>query len=339
MTFEKTKMLDVLNRVRSGVSNNPELIQSDMFVFQNGRVMSFNDEIAVIADLDVEIEGAVDAKTIFAFLSKLPDEEVDVSMVDGELSFESKNIHAGVRVEKEIKLPIDEIPTPKKWETLPDGFAKAVRFCLFSVSRDTSFPELMCVHCKDSFVESCDNYRATRYTLSEGKKTAFASEMLIPQGAAKSVVEIQPTHYAVTDGWIHFKNESGTRLSVRTYAGDYQKLDKLFSVKGESIKFPDGLETTLNRAQDFSREEDVMGALVDVTVQKNKMVVDSENDVGWFSERIAGVKYSGPKVQFTISAPFLAELLALLDEATVGGESLVLRGEHFAHVCRLVVGK
>ena len=167
MKIKRQELINVLSLVNPGLAQKAIIEQSECFIFQGGRVFTFNDEVAVSHPLELDVEGAVNGKKLLDTLKKGADEEVDIFVEGGMLRLHGKKSRVGIKMDEDVKLPFAEVGENAKaaWATLPEDFCAAVRFCLFSTSRDASRPLLTCVHVKDGVAESCDNFRLTRYEM------------------------------------------------------------------------------------------------------------------------------------------------------------------------------
>jgi len=204
MKVKRTEVLDALSRVEPGLAAKEIVEQSQSFVFVDGDVLTFNDEIAIAHPLDVGIQGAVKADEFYKLMSKLKEDELDITTDGGELRVKGQKKEAGIRMEAEITLPLKEIAPPKKWTQLPSKFCDALKFCIFSTSTDMTKPALTCLYVNDTSVVSCDNFRLTRYSMGDEAKGLFPAPFLLPAAAARQLLKYAPKKYAIVGGWIHF---------------------------------------------------------------------------------------------------------------------------------------
>lgn len=333
MKISRTELLTALDAVMPGIGTNDNIIQSSSFVFTKGRVFTFNDEIAVSHPVKLDIEGAVPAKAFRALINKVKTETVDLVIKKGELFLTSSKAQAGLRLEAEIKLPLEELGMPTDWIELPEKFSEALKFCLFSASKDQNKGALTCLHVFDKYVESCDNYRITRYDMGKGANKAFPDELLIPAFAAKDVYASDPVEYAVTDGWLHFRNEKDVTYSCRYMEVDYPDFTPFLECEGESVVFPDTLPVILDRA-------DVLGdgERVSLVLESGELVVCTENESGWFEESV-DIKYDGEPAEFGIQPEFLKAIMKFKGEASISDKMLRFDSGNFVHVCQILAPK
>lgn len=333
MKINRMLLLNALNAVMPGIAQREVIEQSASFVFTKGRVFSYNDEVAVSHPIKLDLEGAIPAKAFRALINKVRTEEINLKINKGELFLSSSKAKAGLRLETEISLPLEEIGMPIDWIELPETFCEAIKFCLFSASKDESKAVLTCLHVFDNFVESCDNYRITCYNMGEGTHKAFPEDLLIPAFAAKDIVSNDPVEYAVTDGWLHFRNKKDVTYSCRYMEGEYPDFSPFLECDGDSIEFPEGLTEILERADVLSD-----GERVSIILESDSLLVCSENESGWFEETCT-IEFDGEGVEFDIHPEFMKSLLKFKGRAAISDKVLRFDSESFCHVVQLLAQK
>jgi DNA polymerase III sliding clamp (beta) subunit (PCNA family) len=332
MKIKRLELLSALQAVSPGLASKEVIEQSTCFIFLDDQVITYNDEIAVSSPIEVGFEGAVPAKEFQALISKLKSDDVELELDEsgGELRLKGSKAKSGFRVDSDIKLPIKDLAQPddSDWIKLPASFCDAVSFCLFSVSKDQTKQVLTCIHVHSTFVESTDNFRVTRYDM--GKTKSFKEPLLIPAQAARAVVGYKPTQYAKTDGWLHFKNESGLQFSCRIFSEEFPVIAHLMDVTGNKLQFPASLDEIMDRANVFSN-----GERITITAEGNKLTVASEGDTGWFNEA-ARITFDAEPIIFEISPEFMKSILKHTDTAELTEKLLKFSGENFTHVVALM---
>ena len=115
MKVNREQLLNQLEAVLPGLSTRELIEQSSCFVFKDGKVLTFNDEIACVQTCKIGIEGAVPAMPIVNLLRKMVEEEITILPVnDGKgLRIKGKRKQATIPMEAEIQLPIEAWEKPK----------------------------------------------------------------------------------------------------------------------------------------------------------------------------------------------------------------------------------
>lgn len=331
MKIKRTELLEALKAVQPGTSSNETIQQSCSFVFDNDRIFTYNDEISVSTPFKLGITASVPAKEFQALINKLKGEDVTIESDGSELRIASGKSNAGLRMEEEIKLPLEELGMAEDWITLPADFDKAVKECLFSCGKDQTKYLLTHVHVKGDYAESSDGYRATRYTMEKVEKDTFETPLLIPAGAAKYVVTYRPCEYAFTDGWIHFRNDADEIFSCRWPEGEtFPDLDTLFSISGESLTLPEELIGMMERGKVLAE-----GNRISVILEKNTLIIATENQSGWFEEE-APMVYKGKALEFDTYPEFLSSILKMKAKTEVSDKVLKFETDDLVHVVALL---
>lgn len=334
MKINREALIVALKAVMPGLAQKEVIEQSTSFVFtEDGQVVTYNDEIAVSHPIKVNFTGAIPAKEFFGIINKVKADEIEITVTDGTLLVKGSRAKVGLRLDGTINLPIKTLAQPDKgdWTALPKLFCDALSFCMFSVSRDINKPVINCLHVFGQFVESTDNQRATRFDMGKKAKEAFPDSILIPSYAVRAIVGYTPTSYAVTEGWVHFKNEAGLQFSCRVFEEEYPDVAPLLKMSGSPIKFPATLSDLLDKATVFNENSTI-------TLEKNKLTVSSEGDSGWFSEA-ARAEYDGETFSFDIAPEFMKSIRKITDTAEVKGNLMKFKGENFEHVLALLKPK
>ena len=216
MKIEKEKLIKALEIVKPGLASKEMIEQSTSFAFMGGRVVTYNDEISISHPVeDMDITGAVKADELYKLLGKLKTKTIQLVIKNNEIRLKSGKALAGITLQEEIQLPLEELGDFGEWFPVPALLMEALHFCMFSASVDMSRPVLTCVHVSDSgFVESCNNFRLTRYELGEESPVG---DFLIPVSSVKSLVKYSITQLASGQGWIHFKSKDDTIFRLEMY--------------------------------------------------------------------------------------------------------------------------
>ena len=330
MQLDRKELLNQLDQVRPGLHEGGKTPQADCFLFKDGFVHTYNDEVLIRHPSLIDVTGAVKGEPLYQLLSKLNSDSLIFNETDGAFQFTTKKSHASLNADAEIQSPAFQIELPEKWKKLPEGFIEGVKFCIFSASRDMSRPALTCIHVEEDAIESCDNFRLTRYML----KGSVEKSLLFPAASAVLLSKYAVTSYGLTEGWTHFKAGDFT-LSCRSFSEKYPDLDPLLKVDGVKVTLPKDLLGTLNRAGIFTSTEFRQDCILQVSFTPGKLTVKSQNANGWYREQVA-MKYSGEPLSFNVNPEFLKEMLPLLDHVMIGAKSLLMEGENFVHLVTLM---
>jgi len=227
----------------------------------------------------------------------------------------------------EVRLPIDDIGRKGKWKPISEEMINAISFAMGSCSKDTTKPILTCIHVnKTGFVESTDDFRITRVTLTEPLPV---NTFLIPAHSALTVVRMKPTKIAEGEGWVHFKTEEGTVISCRTFADDeFPDTNSILKLKGKKVELPKNTYDILDKATVFCEEKNDE---LDIEIHNNLLKIKSRSERGWFEESTKMV-YEGEIIEFSITSYLLKDIIKQTLNCTVAEDRLQFTGENWVYV-------
>lgn len=336
MKVEKKDLIKALEEVKPGLANKDIIAQSTSFIFQDGYITTFNDEIAISRPFNLDITGAVRANELYSLLSKTKDEAIEFEATENELKIIGKKSKAGIKLEPDVLLPADEIWNLEGgYSDLPATFLKSIRIASYCASTDMSRPQLTCVCIHDQYAVASDGFRIIRVDLGKRAKRTFKDPLLLSASAIKFLVKYPVIKFTTTPGWIHFSTETGLTFSCRAYGDSYPDVSEYLAVEGEEFQFPDSTLEMLERTGIFTKENDGV-EFVKVTVENRKMTLKGEGNFGWIEET-ANCRYKGSKIEFLIDPLFLKDILKDLAKCVVGDTALLFQGDNFEHVVSLVV--
>jgi DNA polymerase III sliding clamp (beta) subunit (PCNA family) len=333
MIIKKANLQQALEIVKPGLANKEIVEQATSFAFMEGRVVTYNDEISISHKVDgLDITGAVKADKLYPLLAKIKKEEIDLEIVKNEIIISSGRMKAGIFLQQEITLPLDQGVAEKgKWKNLPANFTKSLEFAMGSCAKDMSKGVLTCVHIdKRGFIEGSDIYCLAKCDL----KTELPIEStLIPASSAVQVVRVNPTKVASGNGWIHFRNNAGTIISCRTWEDVYPDSAKMDMIKGARLILPK-VDDALDRAAIFSKMDHILDEEVVINISDNRFKMRATSDDGWFEEEL-NMKYSGAPIELAITPYLLRGILGETKACQYTENKLKFEGEGWFYITAL----
>lgn len=326
----REKLIQELEAVRRGLTAKEVIDQSNCFVFQEGRVATFNDEIAYFHSTCLDVECAVRAQSLLDILHKLKEDELMVEIGENELLIKLKGRKMGVTLEKEVLLPVNSVEKPDEWLTLPDDFDEALKVALDCASDDEANFQATCIHITPDWIEACDDVRAARYAIQIG----LEKPLLIRSGALKGFTDMGFTSVCQTENWVHFENGGGLVASCRHYAEEYPDLSKILEIEGKDVRLPKGLVEAADKAEVFS-SENAGENRVTVEIRTGKVKIKGEGVTGWYTELKQMKSYKGPDLKFLINPQQLVSLIKKYDTCTVSDTRLKIKGSKFEYITAL----
>jgi hypothetical protein len=335
----REELLNCLQSITPGLSKKPIIEQSNAFVFQNGLILTYNDEIAcrIPSPIGKAVTGAVKAEKLLELIGKLPDEKLHIDATDEELLITSNRIktidgkkqdvpgdrESGVLLEKEIMLPIDQVDKTTTWTKLHPDFSEAVRTVQYSAGTDQSTVTVF-LHIHPDWVEATDDEQICRWKL----KTGFSQPTLVRQSSIKHITSLGLDEFCETKEWIHFRHsESKLVLACRRYLEKYPVLDTILNqeVKTSDITFPKGLVQETDLADIFS-SENADGNWVTVNLMPDKIKVVGKGSSGWLRGKSKPIDYKGKATTFRIAPQLLVEVINKYPACLIASDRLRVEG-------------
>lgn len=335
MKVNKTELQQALEIVKPGLANKELIEQSTSFAFTNGRVITYNDEISISHPITgMELEGAIKADKLYALLGKIKKEEIELTVEENEILITSGRSKAGLALQSEIKLPLDEeeVTQHGKWKALPVNFIKFMAFAVSSCTKSSSDPILTCVHVnKEGYIEASDSYRITRCELGEEMPI---DTFLIPATSTLDMLRLKPTKIAEGKGWVHFKTDMGTIISCRIYEDEFPDTNPILKVKGVQLILPQSITSVLDRASIFAKRDHSLDESITVSLENKRLKISAKAETEWFEEEV-NVKYEGDPISFEVT-PYLLKTILLETQACIySSRKLKFEGEGWVYIAML----
>ena len=335
MKISRVELLEALEKVKPGLANKELIEQSTSFAFMGDRVVTYNDEISVshpVKGLE-NMRGAIKAKTLYEFLARVKDEEIEIEQEENEVLIKTGRSKAGLRFEHEIRLPLEEVGEIGKWKNLPEDFLPALSLCYPACSSDMSRPILTCVNIRGDKVEASDSFQIIQYQL---KKKMFA-DFLIPASSVKELIKYDIQEVSVGENWVHFRTSEGTIFSCRTVEGKFPDVEKFLGIEGEEFTFPEDMREALSRANVFAKKETDISTIptVKVIAKDGKLILSARNEYGWFEEKLK-TQHKDVKFSFSIGVEFLISLFDRLKTCKISDNKIGFAGDSWKHVIAIM---
>jgi hypothetical protein len=292
----------------------------------DNRVVTYNDEISISHPVkDLDVTGAVKADKLYQFLGKVKIDEIEIVEEDNAITLTTGKAKAGLAMQAEIKLPLDQVGDIEDWEDLPENFIEALKFVYPSCGHDMSRPLLTCVHVNhDGFIEGSDSNCITRYTLEEFSFDTF----LLPSSSASTVVKLNPTQISLGKSWVHFKTEDDSIISCRIFSNKDKFVDTtpFLDVEGIEVTLPEAITEIMDRAMVFAKQDHQLDETIKITLKESRMIMEckSESDNSWFREE-ARMRYKQDPLTFFITPYLLNWIISKTKDCTIAEDRLCFK--------------
>lgn len=281
------------------------------FKFSNGKVSAFNEDVYASAPIDIGWDGIIEASKLLGILQKNKDESVDIAWNEKRerlvLKGSGKTWKSEFVVEIYESLGEWEIEEPAEWRAMDphllDGIA-AVQSAADKGKKST--PMTRCIHITPEFLEATDTSQYARYTVDTG----FTRNTLALRDGLKTVVPLGATEFAACSAFLHFRNQKGVRVSVRTQIGKYPDLSPLLDGVEDypELPLPGGMADAL-AACDVMLSSDVSDQSVCVTLRPGWLYCETASNGNTHTTRSPLPAYTGDEVQFSVHPKLLGSIV------------------------------
>ena len=332
--MKKSEILNVLNLVKPGIASKDIIESMTYFYLNKDKIVTYNDLISVQHPFDIQVKCFVKAKQFHDALTKIKEDELQISLNKGKLNIKAKgtNVNFATIKDKEIANRIKKVNKSLedvKWKKLPEDFVTALMMCSFCTSKNESEGVATCVFVDGDKVKSTNNAQ-----IAMTKLPKKIDNMFIKSSAIKDLKALEPIEYVITKSWIHFKNKDKCIFSIRTIKGKFPNIEKIFKkVKADSIPLPEEIKSGLDIASIFV---DTDLPTVTVVCKDKKCIVRVESESGEATYE-ADMNYKGKEVKFKIQPAFLLQMLEHDTNIKVNKSIAMIESENFKIATALII--
>jgi DNA polymerase III sliding clamp (beta) subunit (PCNA family) len=338
MKIDRKQLMDVLEKVKPGLAKNEVIEQSTHFIFDDNLIRTYNDEIAITHSFKSELQGAVSAKEFYGIFNKIPDDKITATdKGDGKFLFKGKKKQITFKIDSHISIPRIKVKgmNSKEWMSLPDDFSDAVKFCIFSASKNSVQGTMTGILVDGKYAVSCDNYRATKVKM----KSEVDEPLLIPAHVAVDLVKYNVKKYYFDTNWMHFINAEKTAFSCRRMEGKYrQEVFDIFRVKGKKTGLPEELVEILDRSKVIVTGELDYDKFVTITLKEGQIDSVGVGPAAKIEEQTE-TKYKGKDLSILVQPDLIMEIMKHLKEVIIGESHLLFKSGNIEHVILLMSGE
>jgi len=300
MNLNRKELLKALKQAMPGVeSGNVILEGADTFIFNDGFIHTYNDNISVsvpfyIKRLNKETEqnenvsGALKAKDFYDLINRYAENNLRLIPKEGVWIIKSVNGLAELTLlESGLVERVKGIfPKDMKYSDLPERFMEGISICQFSSNKSV----LSGIHISETIIMSTDEIRINWYEMDKPVTDTF----WITDSAASELCKLSNIKkYCVSDSWVHFKTEDETVFSCKRLAQDKYPLDKIKKLvenhgKGKediSNELPTKLMDAVNRAAALSQNIESFDT-IKLTFNNEGIEVFSQRPSGKYTENV-----------------------------------------------------
>lgn len=332
MQVKRKELLELLSKLKPGLSTKGIIEQMGHFIFLDERIFSYNDRICLSVEFKSDFEFSVSADLLYGLLSRIEDEVVEVSCRDSILKIEGKIVSSELATssEQQVFEVIDsmELSKERDWRTVPSGFVEGIQSCLFSASKDVS-NVLSGISVTNEAIVSSDDMRITEF------KFEGMSPFILPLSSALELVGYDFDQYFLEKVWVFFRNkQTGIFFCCRLLEGEFPDISGHFEFEGQEINLPEKFSLKIETVSICAEGEFNIDKKIDIEIGGNKVRCRGEREEGWVECNL-DVEYEGDAIKFGINPLFLLDILKRTDKMKIGVDRGLFQAENFRHLIAL----
>lgn len=329
----REEFLHVLESIQPGLTPKDEVDQSSCFIFDQGLVVTYNDEVCcrMKSPLGEEVQGAVKAKKFMDFLSKLPEDDIQIEAVRGGMEITTdRRRNALFLMEGDIHSKYGLIERPKDWKKLPKDFCEAVGVVQECArEKGGQFTHTM-IHVHPDYIEASDDFELCRWTM----KTGFEKELLLRKSCVRHINSLAMMEYCETKNWVHFRNEDRLELACRRYEDPYFDYTPHLKVDGVPTTLPKGFVDETKIGVIFASEgKDDTKVEIEMCSGKTRLI--GTGAIGKYTSPWRKTSYEGDSFSFFISPGMLSSIADKYNECVLGKRMLFITSDKWVYVALL----
>ncbi len=333
MRVNRENFYKILDIVKVGLSRSKSLEGMLYFQFTGDSIMAYNNQILVTYKFKTDFSCFVHADNLIKIVSKLKDEEIDISLKDETFLVKARNTQLKLATIEDSEISerteaVIKAISECKWYTIPENFSECAKLCQFAASKKESDATLQCISINNTSMISSDNNRIATAVLSKKMKPMLLKAEFIP-----TVTGLNLSKYDVTKSWIHFKEkDENFILSVRRIMGNFPDFGSILnSIEGEEVSLSDDLVRGLDVSEIFIDE---FNSSVNLAFSKGKCIVTTNSDAGSMKFQ-SKADYNGEPFEFSVSPEFLVEMLNHSTSLTHSKDKIGIKSGDFQIVTAL----
>lgn len=341
MKINRSELISHLTKAKTAFAQKSILVSKEVFVFTGSEICSFGENISVSTPFTTDFKCAIDGNNLIKVISNLTSEVVDINLKDSKLLIVGGKARASLYLEDDFTYsPLDRDDIISKGIDIPQDFKEAISFCSISVSKVALDGVMQNIFIEDDIMASSDNFRISEFTMT----SKIDGSILVPGVSIVEVMKYDIKSYLV-DGKSHIYliDKDKAIFLVNLVIGDFPRYEDILdsiSMKKKVI-FPEQFVEKVNAASIFIQQED-NSKEIKVTIQKDKIVCDSTNEVGsiCIDTDVTQQDKQAYQGSFTVNPIYLKDILQHVNTAVtayVDNNKLYFQDKQFKHLICLII--
>lgn len=340
MQIARDRMLSILEAMKPGLARKEILEESGNFIFDNDRILTYNDQVCIIHPLNCDFRCSVPAEELHKLIKLIGDDTLVLTLGESgamlKIKTRSTNIELAALTGDPITELVSNFPDMEPWLRVPEKMMEGIKWCSFSAAKNATLTYLTGIHIGNRYIMATDELRISKYTLP----AKMRATLLIPADSARQLLAFTPISYSVKDGWCFFKNDADVVFCTRTIEGEYPVRNYMreFNFEGVDVALPASLKGALEVSQVLADGQIPEEKRVDITIKQGVLTIKAQKrDVGNIRKRMK-VRYNNSRaITFTINPIHLHAILDRTRNMKIGQDRALFKTGGFEHLVSLFV--
>lgn len=330
--MNRKHFLNVLENTKPGTASSGIVDAMSCFYFSGKFIITYNEKISIHFPFKTDFSLFVKADDLYKIISKSSAEDILIKEGKGKLCLSTKTMRANLSTIQDDEMMsriniVEESLEGAEFKDVAEDFISSISLCAVFASTQESEQALTCVRISGKECVASDNIR-----IAYARMCNSMDEMFIKASEIKTLSKINPTQYAITDAWLHFKNEEGCVFSIRKIEASFPEFLQLFDFEGAKVNLPENLIEGMSMATIFT---DAMEPAVNLIIEKETCIISVNSESGDIKYRSA-IAYTGSKIKFSINLNCFKEMMNHSAIMTISQQKAKLEVGNFALVTALI---
>lgn len=346
--MNRKKLEEVLLLIKPGLAKKTtDINQTTHFIFNGDEAITFNDRICISHPFKTNFSCSVPADEFYQIITKIIDDEIDISTELGEdgnlqgLTIKGKKVKARIAAQSEGQviemINILDFPEARKIaKPIPKDFKEGLSLCIFSTAKDMSSPILTCLYINGGIIASTDDLRIGEYKMEKSLKKRF----LLPASAVAELLKFDIVKFSLSppdesgeSSWAFFHTEDNVAFCCRLVSGQFPDYAPfLEGFPEEELELPEEIQSMIETAAVLANEESDEKE-IEVIIDSGKIKCKGQNKIGWIeSESRIQTKTNA---RFVINSSFFHHILSHTKKMSFSEGKALFKSGQFRHVIAL----
>jgi len=324
--MEVSKIKDLVRTLKAGFSKGDSDGYGKFIYFVNDRIMSYNGEISVVAQIEnVNAEFALPFVEFEKFINRVKGKEITIT-VDTEVTIKCGRAKAHFKIDSEAIKKIKELTySPGDMKPLPSNFIEGLQLVGHSFGMTKDIPYTQFVSIKNNIMFSTNNWTVSRYEFTEN-----VDDMIIPKKIVPFLIKEKFDSYVIVKGLAYFRTVNKVFFVVRLSDEEMPDIEEYFEMEGQVFEFPNDMIDVVTTAEVAVDALNLVEKIINIKVKDGLLTCESKSDD--LTIDVECECESDVDFDIDTGSRFLADILGLTNKVYVDTNKLLFKTDNFKHI-------